>query len=98
MYLNGITDLNTQVVTYQGATGTSYPQNLFFHKNAFGLVMVPMVAPPGAQEVSRQSYNGTSVRLIPTYDGTNDVSNFRLDCLYGVKAIDPRQAVRISGT
>jgi hypothetical protein len=36
--------------------------------------------------------------LIPTYDGTNDRSNFRLDCLYGVKAIDPRLAVRLSGT
>jgi hypothetical protein len=69
-----------------------------FHKNAFALAMVPMVSPPGAPEVSRQSYNGTSVRLIPTYDGTNDRSNFRLDCLYGVKAIDPRLAVRLSGT
>jgi hypothetical protein len=48
--------------------------------------------------VSRQSYNGTSVRLIPTYDGTNDRSNFRLDVLYGVKAIDPRLATRLSGT
>ena len=31
--------------------------------------MVPLISPPGAQSVSRQSYNGTSVRLIPTYDG-----------------------------
>jgi hypothetical protein len=44
-----------------------------------------------------ESHNGVSVRLIPTYDGTNDRSNFRLDCLYGVKAIDPRLATRLSG-
>jgi integrase len=30
-----------------------YPQNLAFHKNAFALVMVPMVSPPGAVDVSR---------------------------------------------
>ena len=58
--------------------------------------MVPMVAPPGAVDVARKSYNGYSVRVIPYYDGTNDVSNWRLDVLYGVKAIDPRLAVRAS--
>jgi hypothetical protein len=84
------------VVTYQGVASTAYTQNLFFHKNAFGLVMVPMVSPPGAVDVARRSYNGYSVRVIPYYDGTNDVSNWRLDVLYGVKCIDPRLAVRAS--
>ena len=92
----GVTDINTKVVTYQGATGTLYPQNLYFHKNAFALVTVPMVKPPGATEVGRQSYKGYSVRVIPYYDGTNDVSNWRLDLLYGIKCIDPRLAVRAS--
>ena len=71
---------------------------MVFHKNAFALAMVPLVSPPGAVDVSRKTYKGTSVRLIPTYDGTNDKSNFRLDVLYGVKAIDPRLATRLSGT
>jgi hypothetical protein len=88
--------LDGLTVTYQGVASTAYTQNLFFHKNAFGLVMVPMVSPPGAVEVSRKSYKGYSVRVIPYYDGTNDVSNWRLDVLYGVKAIDPRLAVRAS--
>jgi len=92
----GVTDINTKAITWQGAASTGYTQNLFFHKNAFGLVMVPMVAPPGAVDVARKSYNGYSVRVIPYYDGTNDVSNWRLDVLYGVKAIDPRLAVRAS--
>lgn len=95
-FANGTTDLNTKGVTFQGAASTAYTQNLFFHKNAFGLVMVPMVSPPGAVDVARRSYNGYSVRVIPYYDGTNDVSNWRLDVLYGVKAIDPRLAVRAS--
>jgi hypothetical protein len=92
----GVTDINTKVVTYQGATGTLYPQNLYFHKNAFALVTVPMVKPPGATEVGRQSYKGYSVRVIPYYDGTNDVSSWRLDMLYGIKCVDPRLAVRAS--
>jgi ribosomal 50S subunit-recycling heat shock protein len=95
---SGTTDLNGAALTFQGTAATAYRQNLVFHKNAFALAMVPMISPPGAPEVSRQSYNGTSVRLIPTYDGTNDRSNFRLDVLYGVKAIDPRLATRLSGT
>jgi hypothetical protein len=95
---SGVTDLNTKAITAVGAAGATNRANMVFHRNAFALAMVPMVSPPGATEVSRQSYNGTSVRLIPTYDGTNDRSNFRLDCLYGVKAIDPRLAVRLSGT
>jgi hypothetical protein len=95
---SGVTDLNSKAITAVGTAATAYRQNLVFHKNAFALAMVPMVKPPGAVDVSRQSHNGTSVRLIPTYDGTNDRSNYRLDVLYGVKAIDPRLATRLSGT
>lgn len=94
----GVTDLDTKAITAIGTAATGYRQNMVFHKNAFSLAMVPMISPPGAVDVSRKTYKGTSVRLIPTYDGTNDKSNFRLDVLYGVKAIDPRLAVRLSGT
>jgi hypothetical protein len=85
-------------IVVMGTGGTGYRQNLAFHKNAFALVSVPLVSPPGAVDVSRKSYKGTSIRVIPVYDGTNDVSAWRLDILYGVKTIDPRLAVRLSGT
>lgn len=86
-------------ITVLGTGGTSYRQNMAFHRNAFALAMVPLEIPPSKQPVaSRQSYKGLSVRVIPYYDGTNDVENWRLDILYGVKAIDPRLAVRMSGT
>jgi hypothetical protein len=70
---------------------------MMFHRDAFALVIVPMIKPPGAVEVARESYRSTSVRVIPYYDGTNDVSNYRLDILYGVKVVDNRLAVRMSG-
>lgn len=85
-------------ITVKGTAGTGYRQNLVFHKNAFSLVMVDLQSPPGAVTVGRQSYKGCRVRVIPVYDGINDVSKWRLDILYGVKAIDPRLATRLSGT
>jgi hypothetical protein len=85
-------------ITVVGTGGTEYRQNMTFHKNAFALAMVPLVMPAGATGGSRQSYKGLSVRVQPYYDGTNDVSAWRLDMLYGVKAIDPRLAHRVSGT
>tara|TARA_R110000782_G_scaffold4945_1_gene17338 strand:+ start:1108 stop:2340 length:1233 start_codon:yes stop_codon:yes gene_type:complete len=85
-------------IAVAGTDSTGYRQNMMFCKNAFALVSVPLVAPPGAVDVSRQSYKGTNVRVIPVYDGTNDVSKWRLDVLYGVKTVDERLAVRVSGT
>ena len=96
--VQGVTDLNNQPVTFIGAASTGYRQNMIFHKNAFALVSVPLEKPPGAVDVSRQTYKGTSVRVIPVYDGVNDESAWRLDVLYGKKTIDERLATRISGT
>lgn len=93
-----VTDLNDQNVTWIGTENTVYRQNMVMHRNALALVSVPLVAPPGAMDVGRQTYKGTSVRVIPVYDGISDESMWRLDILYGVAAIDPRLAVRLSGT
>lgn len=85
-------------LTFLGTANTGYAQNLMFHKNAFALVVVPLVKPPGAVDVSRETYKNITARVIPVYDGTNDKSAWRLDILYGVKTIDPRLAVRLSGS
>ena len=85
-------------VVQVGTEATGYGQNLMFTRDAFALVTVPLVNPPGAVDVARQTYKGTTVRVIPVYDGVNDISKWRLDVLYGVKTIDERQAIRVSGT
>jgi hypothetical protein len=46
----------------------------------------------------RKFYKGLSIRVVPYYDGTNDISNYRLHCLFGVKTLDGRLATRVSGT
>lgn len=98
VHVQGVTNLDNQAVTFMGTASTNYRQNMIFDKNAFAFVSVPLVSPPGAVDVGRQTYKGTSIRVIPVYDGTNDVSMWRLDILYGTKTVDGRLATRISGT
>ena len=90
--------LDEQAIVMVGATNTTYRQNLFYHKNAMALAFVPMELPPGASGGARRSYKGFNVRVQPYYDGTNDISKWRMDVLYGRKLIDPRLIVRSSGT
>lgn len=89
---------NDTAIVMFGTASTGYAQNLLFKKEAFALAVVPMERPAGATDVAIENYKNLSVRLIPYYDGTNDVSNYRLDVLYGVKTIDARKATRLSGT
>lgn len=89
---------NDATITILGTASTGYRQNMVFHKNTMALACVPMDMPQAAYNGSRQSHKGFSLRVIPIYDGTNDISKWRLDMLYGRKIIDPRLGTRISGT
>lgn len=85
-------------VTVVGSASTGYKQNMVFHKNAMALAVVPMELPAAAYGAARETYKGLSCRVVPIYDGTNDISKWRLDCLYGRRLIDPRLVTRLSGT
>lgn len=85
-------------ITVLGTGGTGSLQNMCYHKNTMALAVVPMEMPAAAYGGHRESYKGLSLRVIPIYDGTNDISKWRLDLLYGRKVIDPRLATRASGT
>lgn len=85
-------------LVFLGTASTAYPQNMMYHKNTMALAVVPMEMPAAAYGGHRESYKGMSVRVIPIYDGTNDISKWRLDLLYGRKVIDPRLGVRVSGS
>ena len=91
-------NMDDDVITIKGAASGSYAQNMIFHKNAMSLAVVPMEMPQGSVNGSRQTANGLSVRVIPVYDGVNDVSKWRCDLLYGRKLIDPRLITRLSGS
>ena len=89
---------NNATVTYKGTLSTAYPQNMVFHKNAFALVTVPLEMPDSVQWKARETHRGLSVRLVKDYDIDNDVEIIRTDILYGVRAIYPELATRISGS
>lgn len=87
-----------RTITNVGTASTAYKQNMVFHKNAGALVVVPMELPAGAPGAHRESKNNLSVRIIPIYDGTNDISKWRLDMLYGRRLISPNLGTRLSGS
>lgn len=84
-------------ITVLGTGGTSYPQNMGFHRNAFALVTVPLEMPDGAAFKARESHNGLSMRVVKDYDIDNDEDIIRLDVLYGVDPIYPDLACRLWG-
>lgn len=83
-----------------GAASTSYNCNVGFHKDAFTLAMVPMWAPPngkGVVDVAQKTMDGFTVKVTEYYDGTNDVSNMRIDVLFGWAATYPELSVKYAG-
>lgn len=84
-------------ITVVGAAATGYAQNLAFHRNAFALVTVPLDLPEGAGFSHRVTHKGLSVRVVKDYDITADTEIIRLDILYGVKAVYPDLACRVTG-
>jgi len=98
-----ITDGAYQNVTNAPADGddivltATHQANLAFHRNAFGLVVVPLEMPDGAPFKARQTADNLSIRVVKDFDIDNDEDIIRLDILYGVKAIYPEFGCRMLG-
>lgn len=75
----------------------THTANLAFHKNAFGLVTVPLELPDGAAFKARESHKGYSVRVVKDYDIDTDEDVIRLDIMYGVKTLYPELACVLRG-
>ncbi|NIA67783.1 hypothetical protein HBA54_04195 [Pelagibius litoralis] len=85
-------------ITVLGTGGSSYRQNLVFHKNAFGLVMCPLELPDGAAFKARETHENTSLRVVKDFNIDDDEDIIRIDVLYGIKSLYPDLAARASGT
>lgn len=75
----------------------THQANLAFHRNAFGLVVVPLEMPDGAPFKARQTADNFSIRVLKDYDIDNDEDIIRIDILYGVKDIYPEFGCRLLG-
>ena len=84
-------------IVVRGTGGVAYPKSLTFHRNAFALVTIPLDIPDGVSFAAKQTHDNLSMRVIKDYDITNDTEIIRLDIMYGVKAIYPDLACRMTG-
>lgn len=81
-----------------GTGGTTSPQGLAFHKDAFAMGCADLPLPGGVDMASRVNDKqlGMSLRLIRAYDINTDRFPTRLDILYGWTTLYPQLAVRIA--
>ncbi len=78
---------------------TTYRPSCVFRKQAIALVSCKLIKPySGQADYAVDKETGLAIRYWRTSDGTNDTHLHRFDVLYGVKAVDPRLGVRLSGS
>lgn len=85
-------------ITVVGASGTSTPQGLAFHRDAMTLASADLPLPRGVDMAARVSDDqvGLSIRLVRAYDINTDNFPCRLDVLFGVAMLRPELAVRVA--
>jgi hypothetical protein len=88
----------TAALTPFNSTGTSSPQNILFHKNAFTLATADLELPDGVHFAGRASDKelGLSIRVVRQYTINNDSIPTRLDVLYGWAPLYPELACRVA--
>jgi len=86
---------NNALVTFHGADNQDSLQNLVFHKNALALVIAPLEMPDEWGYTAQA--DGFAVRIVKQYDIDEDDEVIRCDVLFGVKAIYPELACRLTG-
>lgn len=87
------------VITVAGNANTIYEQVFLFHKDALTFAMVDFELPRTAVIAERASDpdTGLSLSLTGAYDITQQTEIFRIDALWGVKAIFPELAMKMFG-
>jgi hypothetical protein len=83
-------------LTFSTAASTSHGMSLAYHPDAFTFGTADLVMPRGVDMASRAVKDGLSVRIVRQYDINNDFLPCRVDVLYGVAAIRPQIACRVT--
>lgn len=71
--------------------------NVAFHRTAVALVTRQLELPRGAANATIANYKGFGLRIVFAYDQNIKKDIISIDCLYGVKTMDPDRAVLIKG-
>lgn len=82
----------------RAVTGTaSHRANMVFVREAIALAVVPLDKPMGTDKASIVQADGFAMRIVQGYNTTTKKDTISMDCLAGVKVIDPRLIARILG-
>lgn len=88
---------NAAITVVTGTGGTSYDQSLLFHPDAFLLVSRPLnIAGSAGVKTSSQSGNRMTIRVTERVDFDTLKHEFRMDILFGVNAVYPDLAHRLT--
>lgn len=88
---------NNAVVTFFGTASKVYVQPLMYHKEAFQFVTADLPLMDDAHKCVRRQQDGLSMRVWQASDIRNDELLMRIDILYGMAALRPEWACRLSG-
>ena len=89
----------TSVITIvQGGTGSTYPQPLMYHRDAFTFATAALPLMDDSIRCVVKTYDGISLRVWEASDIRNDEKLTRIDILYGFAAIRPQLSCRLIGS
>jgi hypothetical protein len=83
-------------LTFTQTLSTAHGMSLAYHPDAFCLGTADLVMPQGVDMAARAVKDGISCRIVRQYDINNDFLPCRVDILYGVSAIRPQLACRVT--
>lgn len=84
------------VPVWVGAASGSYIQNLMYHKEAFQFITADLPLMGDADKCVRRQQDGLSLRVWQGSDIRNDEMLLRIDILYGMAALRPAWACRVT--
>lgn len=70
-------------VVFLGTAETIYPQNLFYHRDAFTIATADLIMPEDVHFKSRVVFENISMRILRQYTIADDEIPARVDVLYG---------------
>ncbi len=88
--------VDSAALTWGGSTSTSYAQNLMYHKEAYQFVTADLPILDDAHKCQSMVKDNLSLRCWMASDIRNDELLMRIDILYGMGALRPAWATRIT--
>lgn len=87
---------NAATIRLVAPAGTRYRQNIAYYPEAFTMATADLYMPTqGVVAAARAQFDGVSMRMVESYDITNDRNITRLDVLYGFAALRPEWGVKV---